>query len=108
MKIPDEQVAAFPCGQGAVVFVRCRADALDKVLFEALTKSAARALIAGEVPMLSRDLARVFVCGWAGVTVAGGNPAPYSWQLLEAVFPNDVLAELHKFVAQSVDILKTA
>ena len=107
MKIPDEQVAAFPAGQGAVVFVRCRADALDKVLFEALTKSAARALIAGENPKLSRDLARLFVCGWAGVTFEG-YAVPYSWQLLEAVFPNDVLAELHKFVAQSVDILKTA
>ena len=51
MEITHNDIASFHPARTTpeakvVVFVRCRADAMDKVMFEALTKSAARALIA--------------------------------------------------------------
>lgn len=104
MEINSDAVAAFPYGD-MVVYVRRRADEVDRAVFDALTKSAARALLVGETPRLSRDLARVFVCGWAGV-MFGQREVQYSWQLLEAVLPQDVQKQLHQFVLANVDILK--
>ena len=97
-------VAQFPVGD-AVVFVRCRATALDRSIFDALVGQASKELIRGGAPRISRDLAQLFVCGWNGMTV-GGRPAPYSWSILEEVLPPDAALALERFVAESVDILK--
>jgi len=89
----------------AVVFVRAKANELDHVLFDALMKRATRELIAGGTPSLSRDLAKLFVCGWDGVS-CGGRPVPYSWQVLESAMGREIVDRLAKFVADNVDILK--
>ena len=98
-------VAKCYVGPNACIFVRTKANDLDKVIFNQLVKDAARELINGGSPRISKDLARLFICGWSGFN-SGDHFVPYSWDLLEATIPADEIRPLEKFVAANVDILK--
>jgi hypothetical protein len=106
MEIQSDAIAQ--CQIADVTFyVRIRANPIDKNLLKVLMEQAARDVIAGKTPHLSRDLAQLFVCGWSGVTL-GGSPVAYSWALLDVALTPEMVQQLAQFVAENVDVLKTA
>jgi hypothetical protein len=108
MEIMKKELADFAF-QDIVFHVRTRATVGDKLALEKLSAEAINDIHNGALPKMGREVVRIFVDGWTGVTV-DGKPAPYSYELLESGLPADIADELMpalcRFVAANVDILK--
>src|SRR5579872_646364 len=99
MEISRENIAEFH-HEDVAIYVRAKANELDKALFDALTHRLIKEVIAHQKPRIGRDLAQLFVCGWSGVTI-GGSPVAYSWALLEEALPPSVMSALETFVGET-------
>lgn len=111
MELIKPEVARFEF-KDIVFLVRSKATLGDRMAIEALTVGAIQAVKAGGIeglPKLGREIVKLFVCGWEGVTL-DGKAVPYSYDLLVSSFPADIADELMpqlcKFVAANVDVLQ--
>lgn len=94
---------------GIALLIKTRASIGDKIEAEAITAQVAAAKSIMELPKIGRDLVRMFVVGWEGVT-ADGKPVPFNYGLIYSAFPAELtdtlMPALYQFILANVDILK--
>jgi hypothetical protein len=106
MKIGVNQIAEFKTSD-VTIFVRTTATKSDKALVDALAQRALKGQLSGEALHFTRYITDIFVCGWSGVQTESGLDLPFSYAALELLMGENGMKELGKFVARTVDILKS-
>lgn len=108
MELMKTEVVEFQFRDIKFLF-RSKATVGDKYAIEKLIADALKARATEAVPRLGKEIIKLFLCGWEGVTL-DGKPVACSYELIESSFPaemaDELIPALVKFVRESVDILK--
>lgn len=109
MELMKDELAEF-IHKDITFFVRTKANIRDRISLDVLTVEALKSKTVAEIPRIGKEIVKMFICGWRGVTL-NGQPTAYSYELLETGFPaamaNELMPALCRFVAANVDILKS-
>ena len=91
-----------------VLLVKTKASVGDKMAVEQLLANIRNARTIDNLPKTGKELVRLFVVGWEGVT-QDGKPVPFQYDLLYSGLPaalaDTLMPALYKFIQANVDIL---